>query len=750
MDQFKKAALLSFASAAALSFACGSATAQEEESDAVARLGTVTVTAQKREESLQDVPIAITAVSAETLAASGIEGTRELTLITPGLNFVNNVSSGSPVIRGVATRGIGPGDEPSSPIYIDGVYMSSTHSGFFEFNNIQQIEVLKGPQGTLFGRNALGGAINITTLKPTYELSGKADISYGTDNEVRTNAYISSGLLENVAFSIAAHADRRDGHIESLVEDEKQARSDSFNIRGKLLFEPAENFSVTLSAHHLESHDDTAYSGFPVDGNTSQALVPGQIIAGPGQTATTDPTFFRMNQQGASLVADWELQAFDVSFLQSYLATSSFLRTDSDAAPLGSRAFAEFSTTDEAYSTELRFTSNGDGPVDWIGGLYYFNSEGCYGCNERFSAFPVFQIKSEIGTEAYAVFGEVGFQATENLKFIAGARASTEERTKDYFRANYVAGVPAATLPFIAADSVSFDDTSFRASAIYDIAPNYTAFATFSQGFKSGFFNASTGPNAAGGFDAVEPEELDNFEIGLKTEPAENLRFNVSAYSMKYENLQVSSRSPFAGSTTIVENAASAENTGLEAELEWAVTTDWNIAAGLSLQEARFKEFPSASGFIPRTNLDATIAIPPGLCVDPVAINPAAIRLGGNRSVSCDSSGLALENTPDWAFNIRSDYSFPAFGGDVNLAGILFVQDEYFYDNIGYYKSDGQTRLNLTATWRNQADNRFVQIYGKNVTEDDHPIQQFIGAASTYRIDNRGAVLGIRLGASLN
>ncbi|MBV9509084.1 MAG: TonB-dependent receptor plug domain-containing protein, partial [Caulobacteraceae bacterium] len=197
----------------------------------------IVVTARRREEHLKDVPAAITAFSAGQLQSLNITGTKALTQITPGLNFTQSVYSPQPTIRGVGSRGVNAGEESEVPVYIDGVYQSFLPATDLQFNDVQRIEVLKGPQGALLGRNAMGGAINIITKDPTSTPHADASVSYGSYNQVIAKGYVSGGT-DVVAASLAAVVNRDDGYIHDIVNGKEYGHTDDVSVRGKLVFHP--------------------------------------------------------------------------------------------------------------------------------------------------------------------------------------------------------------------------------------------------------------------------------------------------------------------------------------------------------------------------------------------------------------------------------------------------------------------------------------------------------------------------------
>ncbi|ACG78961.1 TonB-dependent receptor [Phenylobacterium zucineum HLK1] len=742
--RFKTACLVS----ALVSATAVSAAAQEVEE--------VIVTAQKREQNLQEVPITVSAATAEMLQQAGATGTRDLTLVTPGLNFSNQTATGSPNIRGVGTRGIGPGDEPSVPIYIDGVYQSTTHAGFFEFNNIERVEVLKGPQGTLFGRNALGGAINIITLQPSREPRFKADASYGSDNEIHLNAYVSGPLGEKLAGNIAFHHDQRDGYIENIVTGEDKGDAGSTGARAKLLWTPTDRMDLTVGVNFLRSHDDTAFSGYPLGGNTvARRVNPNVPIAPPGKTGIGD-TYFNYQQVGAFANLNWDFDGFQLTALQSWLRTRSIQRTDSDATILDYQ-YAKIPYLDESQTTEVRLASTGVRKVDWLVGANYYRNRPGYVLTDAGDVFlsrasptgATLALISELGVDAYAVFGEATYHVNDALSVTGGIRYSHEKRTKDYRRSttpfaslpttaldyNYTIGdvvFPVPTTPSYA--KKDYEDVSFRASVQYDFAPRIRGFVTFSQGFKSGFFNASSGPP----FLALKPETVDNWEVGLKTDPTSRLRLNITAFHMTYKNLQVSARSPTGAATTDVFNAAEASNYGGEVQFDWIPVDGLTLRGGLAYQHARYDDFPAALVYFPATSTDASLTNPcqPG----------TGVLIGGNRSATCDASGKPLARSPDWTANLAANYEFDAFGGKVELGALAYWSDNFIWDFIGQLDNDGDyTTVNAHASWATMDERVKVTLFARNLFDSDHPMNRYQGAAATYAIDVRPRTIGVRL-----
>jgi len=269
---------------------CAPAYAQSESQDDGAREGgegsTIVVTAQRREQNIQEVPVAVSAFSEQTLTVAGITSSEALDVVTPGLTMTESVFVPQPVIRGISTRNRNPGDEASVPTFVDGIYQPWQYTSFFEYNNIERVEVLRGPQGTLFGRNATGGAINIVTRRPTYDTSGEASLTYGSFDRVKAEASVSTGISENVAFDVGAYYLSGGGYYEDINTGETLGdHNDTWSVRAKLLIEPSANTEIILAYTHSEFDNNLGFVGQPLNGNTLTVAPPFD----PGQTLPAKP-----------------------------------------------------------------------------------------------------------------------------------------------------------------------------------------------------------------------------------------------------------------------------------------------------------------------------------------------------------------------------------------------------------------------------------------------------------------------------
>lgn len=688
-----------------------------------AALEDIVVTAQKREERLQDVPVAVTALTAETLDASRVIEARQLTFITPGLVFTQGGFVARPQIRGVATRGVGPGDEATVPIYVDGVYQASQHANFFDFNNIQQVEVLRGPQGTLLGRNAVGGAINITTYDPLPGAFLKVGGSFGRFNEKVADAYANIGN-DRVGGNIAVHVAGDTGYVKDLVTGRSEARRSFQGVRAKFMVRPTENTSVLFGASYIHNDDNTALAQHPIDGVTIAKLIDPNVLIAKGYTTSSNAGsyYFNIDQRAFWVRGVAEFDNFTVTAIASTAKTDWRQANDPDATVVV-YADSNINGDDRSSTAELRAASSGDSRFKWIVGAFYFDAQSRYGFDKsgvfRTRGSPTGAttfLKSDSDVSAYALFGEGTFELTDKLSITAGVRYSHEKRDFVQFASNQSIGT--SKTPLFAppqngpAVANSFSRTTPRFTVQYAFSDDVRAYATYSQAFKSGVYNAgsTTLPLVA-----AKPEVLTAYEAGLKTEPARNLRFNVAGYHYDYKNMQVSVRG--ANGITTLQNAATAELYGGEAELSWIVTPRLSINATAAYSHARYNDFPGAIVFsaAPTRVVQGVTVVSPGL-------TQTTVNAGGNK----------LPQVPDSTFSITGNYKVPFAGGDLTFASTFYHTSSYFADNGNSYLIPSWVNLNASITLSSPDGNRSIGIWGDNLTNDRH--YRTVGLSATSNV----------------
>ena len=639
----------------------------------------VVVTAQKRSQRLQDVPIAVTALSSAQLAKRVISTSQDLSQVTPGLTFSQNASFAQPVVRGIGSSSTGLGDEANVATYVDGVYMSKMLGNFYELTGIQSVEVLKGPQGTLFGRNATGGAISINTLAPSSTPGGDFSLGYGRFNDTVAKGYLTGPISPDLAGNISGYYERRDGFYNFVSQNnDKTNNLNAGAVRGKLAYTPDSPFSVTAEFDYEKSNDATGVSSHPLNGNSIGALFGVPTPSGDYDVAANGRPTNNIEQYGGYVKAAYDFGFARLVSITSARHTSDYIQDDPDstAAPIFSFDDTELSTD---VQQEFQLLSHGAGPLTWIVGAYYFHSTAQYDpLLEIGGGKPVASVTADLHTDALAGYADATYAVTDQLSFTGGVRYNSEH--KSYSGQDF--GVPV-----IVDDNKTFQDFTPRVVISYKPVKDIMLYVSYSKGFKSGEFNPS-----AFQVQPVAPEKVQAYEIGLKSKFFNRLTLDASAFYYDYTNLQLQVLEAGTG-TAILENAASAHIHGADLDATVAVMEGLNANLGVSYLSGHYASFP-----------DASVTIPTGL--------------GGNIQQDQNVSGNTIERAPKWTLNFGGDYTMDLGSrGSILFSGNGYYVTNYFWDPLNRISEGNHFIANLQAQYRLPGDRWSVSMYGKNVTD---------------------------------
>lgn len=648
----------------------------------------IIVTAQRREERLQDVPISITAVTGESLAKAGVTDTRQLTQTVPGVVFSRVNSSFQPYVRGVGTRNANIGDESNVSLYIDGIYQPVMSSLGFDLVNVQRIEVLRGPQGTLFGRNSTGGLINIITPDPSFTPEGRFVLRGGSYGEKSVQGYFTTGLTDTIAVDVSGNVYRDNGFIRDLVRGGHTGDRSSDVIRGKLLFQPAPNFKAVLSGSHTRYADNSSVSVQPLNGNTSaRNTPPATIIADrPWESALTNETGSSASTDQVALQTEWDVGGVTLATTSSYITSIAQSKTDSDATPKAIQRVVA-NQASEYWSNEVRLLSNGAGTFSWIVGAFLFSGKGEFNPLTIFGANDTTEISTHTKQEvdSYAIFGEGTLRLGDHVSLIAGVRYTDEDRTYEADRAGVF---------LVPLQEASFDKITYRASAQYKFTDRFNVYASYSRGFKSGVFNGfATSLSAAA---PVRPEQLDAYEVGFKSDLASWLRVNGAVFHYDYTDIQQSARDP-ATNLVVLLNAATAKVDGAELEATMKFGRNFNVRAYGTYLEAKYDSFPGAQIYTPRDD-----------------------GLGGNTvTVPYDASGKDMIRAPRATFGASADYTAKTAAGDIGIAGNVFYSAKYFWDFQNRLTQPSYTMINGEISFTPAgAEGIRLSVWGRNLANE--------------------------------
>ncbi|MDB5481412.1 MAG: TonB-dependent receptor [Caulobacteraceae bacterium] len=658
-------------------------------SDKAVTVDEVIVTAQKHQDKLRDVPLSVTVLGAAQLVRSGISNTADLTDLTPGLKMDHVGTYTQPAIRGISSSLSQPGSEGTVAVYLDGVYQPSLAGGTFDFPDISRIEVLKGPQGTLFGRNAAGGAIQIFTLDPTPNFSAYGKVAYGNYNDRTVTGFVSGPIAPGVEFSLMGYNRENDGYNHDLRNGGQLTGAlRSSIVRGKLLFTPMENFHILVTGFYSRRSDPSGGFGLPLNGNTDDRLVPGAIIpTHPWDVATNIKQAGEIESYGGSIKGTLDTQYGTVTSITAYTKYNEIIIADVDYAYApGSGTDDILSTPERAFSQELDFASVKMGPVRLVTGVFYYDSNGSYYPARVVGPGFDVSIYSQQSAQAASVFGEAYVDLTSRLSLIAGLRYSHEDRQYGGLIIPTVAPIP--TLPQLG--KRTDNDVTPRVSVRYNLTPLSNVYFTYSQGFKSGSFNLTEfSPNSG-----VSPEKVTSYEVGSKNSFGP-LDLNAAAFYYNYDDLQVQSFVTVGGvAFPKLQNAASARIYGLDADASLRLSRSLSLRAGLSLLDAKYVRFPSAS---------VTTPLPGNV---------------GSVNTTINASGKYLVRSPPVTLTLTGNYTTEVLGGHLDLSSTVYYSDRFYFDAADRVSQAPFVTVAARAAWSPNDGHVTFAVYGRNLTNE--------------------------------
>ena len=652
--------------------------------------GDIIVTAQRRAERLQDVPIAISAISSEDLSNRNVVDLTSLRGSVPGLTVSTSggVNASNLVsIRGITGQPLPIGAGQATAIYLDGVYLSRPDAAFFTLDDVERIEVLRGPQGTLYGRNATAGAINIVTRTPGDTPEGGFDLALGSYGSVSAKGSVGLPIAAGLSFGVSASYRTHHGYYTNLVTGGNVGDEENFTLRGKLHYaSPDDAFRATLSG------DLSNINGFDVFRNA----VPGGVYVGVGNpdvisidTATVNIAGVRTRARGVSLVMDYEaspnLTLTSISSYRKIRAFSSF-DLDGSAAPALISAANNYS---RAISQELRLHLEAGAFDLTVGGNYYDERAtwGGYAGPPPALAIVTNNPFDTTKLQAAALFAQLEFKLTEQLTLVGGLRYNHEERD---FTNDYRGVIPASTLKSgTIRDKVLIPSfgVNFKAT------PDILLYAKASQGYQAPGFNPSPGAFATA--DTFAAEKLWAYEAGVKSQLFDRrVTLNVTGYYYDYSDIQVRSV-PAIGLNTI-DNAASAKVKGVEASLEVRPVQGLTLSAQATYSDAKYGDFcqPISAG-------------------DPIASDPLCAP------GFADRKGNRLSQAPQWSGGLNLNYVTA-----VGSAGDIKLNVGYSWESIGYFTAANERSISTNGWDRVDArlgfeitDGPELYIFGRNLTD---------------------------------
>lgn len=620
--------------------------------------GEIIVTAQRRSERLRDVPMSVAAISADSLAKSGVTNSSDIARLVPSVVMPFQGAFLQPSIRGVSSTGAAVGDNANVAMYIDGVYQPQQIATLVDLADVQQIEVLKGPQGALYGQNATGGAILITTMAPSFTESGRFSASYGNYNAVSVRGFVTGPVLGNtIAASLAGGIQNRDGFRRHIITGQRDQGLNSKVLRGKLLFVTSDTARITITGYYSDRADSSQYAGFAIDDNSvGYALVPTAPKATSPNQFTTDPeAFSAIVSYGGNIRGAFETDDGTINTTTSYSRNKVSYLADLDFSPVDYASTGAKNAIGQYFIQEANFVSRKFGKISFLVGGFYLNGSE-YGYKSDFTlTSPTLpptppgaillrqEYRQRLDKTVFAAYGDITFKATDRLTLTAGGRYTHEQQR---VFSNSAPSPNEATVVERPDGPANFSNFSPRFTARYEVTPESNIYGSLSKGFKSGILNPNTLTQAP-----VRPETITAYEIGYKGNISHAVKLDVAAFLYDYTNLQVVS---YVAPLYLQQNAASARIKGIDIDGSWAVTRNLQLTASASFLHARYRKFPNAQIFVSN-----------GF---------------GSDAVTADLSGKQMLRAPKFSGNIGANYHLETAAGQFGAYASVYHNSGFGFE----------------------------------------------------------------------
>jgi len=714
----------------------------------------VIVTARRVEEDVQDVPIPVAVLSADLLSETGALNVGKLNQLVPSVQFYST----NPRNTQINIRGLGApfgltndGIEQGVGLYVDGVYFARPASAVMDFIDIERVEVLRGPQGTLYGKNTTSGAINVTTRAPEFTPSTDVELSFGNLGYYQAKATTTGPLTDTLAYRVSFSGTQRDGVLWNTADQDDLNDISNIGGRAQLLWRPSDTLDVKLSADNTVQRPEgyaQVFAGVvptlrPL--NRQYAAQAAYYNYAPPSTNPFDrvtdlDTPHRSNSDlgGVALNVDWDVGGGTLSAISAWRYWLWDPSNDRDFLGLPIRTLSQNPSKSYQWSQELRYAGDLGESLNYVVGAFWFNQvTKTLGREEQGSAAWRWLANPNAANEALglagaltgygqrvqirsdhtsaAVFGQLEWAVTDKLRIIPGLRVNFDEkqgfyRSQTYGGTQYAAGTPGRALQLsiltpLAYESEGEDDNvSGQLTVAYEIADNYNAYATYSTAFKTFGLNNNGIPLDAANqpitsLASIKPEDTKHFEIGLKTEPLPGVVANFSAYHTQVNDYQVSVASNQSGTLRgYLANAEEVLVQGVEFDGSWRVNDNFSLYGNLAYTDAKYESFTEA---------------------------PPALEDSGGALGTVDASGTRLPGVSLWAASIGGEYTLP--GEFSKRQGEYFIGVDASYRSefssspteSDYLNIDGYTLVNLRAGFRGD-DGWDFYAWSRNALDEEY------------------------------
>ncbi len=742
----------------------------------------IVVTALRREERQVSVPAAVTVVTPDTLIKSGVSKFQDLGNLVPGVQISRSGSYTQPAIRGVTTTFAGNGQETNVGVYIDGFYQSDQLSINQDFANLANIQVLKGPQAVLYGRNATGGAILITTKSPSQTLEGNASISYARYDDRIAQAYLSVPVIKDLlAVNIAGYYRQNDGYFKDInnFAPNVTLRNPGFyngigsgdntvnyrqrSVRAKAKLTPSAGIALTFGFNYAFINDPRSYAYGIIGQSPFAASIP---VLAPGNVQATqrDRTSLNVRPDGVTEGNEYTLLGeFDLGDMGSITTHTGYLDKrdhqiyDFDGTPFDSFEGVQLNTR-RTFTQGVDYAVEVTGSFNLLAGAFYYrdrfktpqsfvNSIGPSGVTNNATVLP-------FDTTSYSAYLDGTLKIGGHIYVTAGGRYNYDRKRLTRTDTITINGVVQPVVVLGTGPNPNFGttrtrNTRFTPHAVirYEFDSDTNAYASVSTGFKSGTINSAFPINA------LRPETVTAYEVGYKMRRGP-LYFDTAAFYYDYKDNQVSSLLPIIGQTsTFIQNSGGSRIYGADGSMTARVSDAFNLRGGLSYLHARYTNFGNANNL--SVNLTGT----------------------SNVTTTSDWTGRRIVRAPDWSGSFGGDYTVEVARGQLQLSGTVSFSSRYAPQNASYncrafgivnglnscvvpgtltpedgkgqagrLEENGWIMLSGQIQWTDPSDHYTIAVYAENLTNERYKIISSAAAYGTYEMYNQPRSIGGRIG----
>jgi len=686
------------------------ATAPSATSDALAE---IIVTAQKRSENLQDVPIAITAVTRDQLVSANLVTANDLPTLVSGLSIGDTALYFQPHLRGIGTAAFGAGVENPVALYVDGVYYPSQLEAPTDLIDVSQISVLKGPQGTLFGRNATGGVIQMSTRDPQQNFGGEAQTSLDNHITSRNYVYVTGGITSDLAANVSLrYTTQGNGWGRNIYNGDQVERDNKdLSVRTKWVYAPSESTTIRLSMDYSNVSNSLGGNFAPVPG--SKPFFPGYMTSSNPYDVDTYQTGRNHEQSGGiSLVLQQSLGFADLVSISSFRSYDFYDNLVVSLTPVPGIDIND-AENGRDITQELQLVSQNSGFIRWATGIFYFRNEASINpvntalhgllAPTPFS-FGDQEVVDTLTTESVAPYAQATVELTPRAHLTLGVRDTWEERKLNGSIHGFLEnGFPIGLLAPYFDETIRLQLPSYRAAFDYKVADDFLAYVSYNRSFKSGGFNGNNPANKP-----YLPEILNAYEIGLKSESLDHrLRLNLAPFYYDYKNIQETN---YIGALANFYNGAAAKLYGIDLDGSFQVTKSFKLSATAEALHSNFSSFPKADFSTP-------------------------IPSGGIAQYTASAAGNRLPYAPQFTLDISGDYvvDLPTGKLDFNITNAF--NSGYYTEADNYLRQAAHDLFNASVGWTSPDERLNVKLWGRNLLNKVVESEEVTGPPEGYTVD---------------